>query len=73
MYKGGAMVLHALRLELGDDDFFEILRQWVARYNGRSATSDDFRSLAAETAGRDLDPFFDDWLSSPDPPDSYPG
>jgi aminopeptidase N len=73
VYKGGAMVLHALRLELGDDDFFEILRQWVARYNGRSATSDDFRSLAAEAAGRDLGPFFDDWLSSPDPPDSYPG
>ncbi|HWM22897.1 MAG TPA: M1 family metallopeptidase [Ilumatobacteraceae bacterium] len=73
VYVGGAMVLHALRLEVGDDDFFEILRAWVARYNGKSATSDDFRALAAETAGRDLGPFFDAWLSSPDPPDRYPG
>jgi aminopeptidase N len=73
VYQGGAMVLHALRLEVGDDDFFEILRQWVARYTGSSATSDDFRSLAAEIVGRDLGEFFDAWLSSPDPPDSYPG
>jgi aminopeptidase len=73
VYQGGAMVLHALRLEVGDDDFFQILRQWVARYNGSSATSDDFRSLAAEVAGRDLSAFFDAWLSAPDPPDAYPG
>ena len=73
VYKGGAMVLHALRLEVGDDDFFQILRQWVARYTGSSATSDDFRSLSAEVAGRDLSDFFDAWLSSPDPPDAYPG
>jgi aminopeptidase N len=73
VYQGGAMVLHALRLEVGETDFFEILRQWVARYYGRSATSDDFRSLAAEIAGRDLSQFFDAWLSAPDPPDSYPG
>ncbi len=73
VYKGGAMVLHALRLEVGDDAFFRILREWVARYTGSSATSDDFRSLSAEVAGRDLDDFFDAWLSSPDPPDAYPG
>ena len=73
VYKGGAMVLHALRLQVGDDDFFEILRQWVARYNGSSATSEDFRSLAAEITGRDLSDFFDAWLSAPDPPDAYPG
>jgi aminopeptidase N len=72
VYEGGAMVLHALRLEVGDSDFFEILRQWVVRYNGSSATSDDFRSLAAEISGRDLEAFFDAWLSSPDPPDNYP-
>jgi aminopeptidase N len=72
VYDGGGMVLHALRLEVGDDAFFEMLRQWVARYGGASATSADFRSLASEIAGRDLDAFFDAWLSSPDPPDSYP-
>ena len=52
VYEGGGMVLHALRREIGDDDFFEILRQWVARYTGRSATSDEFELLAAEI-GRD--------------------
>jgi aminopeptidase N len=71
-YQGGAMVLHALRRELGDDDFFEILRLWVTRYSGGSATSDEFRSLAGEVAGRDLGEFFDAWLDSRDPPDKYP-
>jgi aminopeptidase N len=71
-YQGGAMVLHALRRELGDDDFFEILRLWVTRYSGGSATSDEFRSLAGEVAGRDLGEFFDAWLDSRDPPDQYP-
>ena len=67
------MVLHALRLEVGDDDFFEILRQWVARYTGSSATSDDFRSLAAEIAGRDLERRSSmPGSASPDPPDAIP-
>ena len=72
VYEGGGMVLHALRREVGDDDFFAILRHWVARYKGGSATSDDFRSLAAEISGRDLEVFFDAWLSSADPPETIP-
>jgi aminopeptidase N len=72
VYQGGAMVLHAVRLEVGDSQFFEILRRWIERYSGTSATSDDFRSLAAEVAGRDLGALFDAWLDAPDPPDSYP-
>jgi aminopeptidase N len=72
VYQGGAMVLHALRLEVGDDDFFEILQRWVVRHHGSSATSADFRSLAGDVVGRDLGEFFDAWLSAPDPPDAYP-
>jgi aminopeptidase N len=73
VYQGGAMVLHAVRLEVGDSQFFEILRRWVAQFSGISATSDDFRSLATDVAGRDLGEFFDAWLDAPDPPDAYPG
>ncbi|MGH9133779.1 MAG: M1 family metallopeptidase [Ilumatobacteraceae bacterium] len=72
VYQGGAMVVHALRREVGDDAFFEILRQWVDRYAGSSATTDQFRAMAGEVAGRDLGPFFDAWLAASDPPDSYP-
>lgn len=62
VYKRGALTLHALRLEIGDDLFFAVVRAWTERYRGRAATSEDFRSLAAEVSGRSLDALFDAWL-----------
>ncbi|WP_159501348.1 M1 family metallopeptidase [Microbacterium sp. 18062] len=46
VYKRGALTLHALRLTLGDERFFALLREWVARYRHALATTDDFRALA---------------------------
>jgi len=57
VYDGGAAVLHALRREVGDGPFFAILRQWVATYDGQSATTEDFVATASRVAGRDLGPF----------------
>ena len=45
-YDGGAVVLHALRREIGDDAFFELLQRWVADNDGTSRTTDDFTALA---------------------------
>ena len=61
-YDGGAVVLHALRREIGDDAFFTLLQRWVAENAGTSRTTADFIALADEVAGRDLTAFFDDWL-----------
>ena len=71
VYFRGAMTLHALRHELGDDAFFRLLRTWVERYGGRSAGTADFEALAAEVAGRDhdLSGLFDAWLRAPQLPD----
>ena len=38
-YDGGAVVVHALRGELGDDAFFELLQRWVADNDGTSRTT----------------------------------
>jgi aminopeptidase N len=65
VYVRGALTLHVLRHELGDDVFFRLLRTWVDRYGGASATSADFEALAAEVAGRDLRSLFDAWLRAP--------
>lgn len=62
VYIRGAMVLHALRLEVGDDAFFSTLRTWFDRYRGSSASTADFIAVAEEVAGTDLDPLFDAWL-----------
>jgi aminopeptidase N len=62
VYKRGALTLHALRLTVGDDTFFRILREWTARFAGATATTADFRALAAAVAGRELEALFDAWL-----------
>jgi len=62
VYKRGALLLHALRLTVGDDDFFALLREWVARHAHSSVTTQMFRDLAEEVTGRDLTKLFTAWL-----------
>ncbi|MCA0331387.1 MAG: M1 family metallopeptidase [Actinobacteria bacterium] len=62
VYKRGALLLHALRLTIGDDRFFELLRTWVERHCYGSVTTEMFEALAAEVAGEPLDGLFDAWL-----------
>jgi aminopeptidase N len=62
VYNRGAATLHALRVEVGDDAFFEAARLWVERYNDSAGTSDDFQAVYEEVSGQDLDDFFQIWL-----------
>jgi len=71
-YDGGAVVLHALRLELGDDVFFDVLQTWVADHDGTSATTDDFVRTAETVAGRSLTEFLDAWLYAETLPAAFP-
>jgi aminopeptidase N len=72
-YDGGATVVHALRLTIGDDEFFELLQRWLAENNGTSQTTATFIDLAQEVSGQDLTEFFDEWLYAIDLPDELPG
>jgi aminopeptidase N len=73
VYLRGALTLHALRLAVGDESFFRLLRAWTERYQYGNAGSADFIALAKETAPQvapaDLDAFFAAWLYGPDLPD----
>jgi aminopeptidase N len=62
VYNRGAATLHALRIEVGDDAFFEATRLWVERYHDSTGTSEDFQAVFEEVSGQDLDEFFDIWL-----------
>lgn len=73
VYLRGGLALHALRLEVGDDVFFEILQTWNVRFAGGNATTDDFQALSEELSGADLDEFFDAWLRSNELPDELDG
>ena len=72
VYEGGAVVLQALRDEVGDDHFFTILRTWVQDNLYESRTSADFIALSSTVAGVDLTSFFQDWLYATDLPDTFP-
>ena len=69
VYDRGALTLHALRLRVGDEVFFTILRTWTARFHNGNATTEDFMSLAEEISGEQLDDFFQSWLFAPALPD----
>jgi aminopeptidase N len=62
VYLRGALTLHALRVEVGDPTFFDILREWTSRHRHDSVTTDDFVALAEELSGEDLGPLFAAWL-----------
>lgn len=69
-YYRGALTLHALRLTVGNQTFFRILRSWYRTYNGRNATSADFIELAArESRQPAVRPLLRAWLyEAPVPP-----
>ncbi|MEU1864139.1 M1 family metallopeptidase [Streptomyces gardneri] len=62
VYDGSALVLYALRQEIGTEAFGRLERRWVADHRDSTATTADFTALAGEIAGRDLTAFFRDWL-----------
>ena len=62
VYKRGALLLHALRLTMGDASFFVLLREWVARHRYGSVATVDFIALAEEVAERRLGELFTIWL-----------
>ena len=72
VYDRGAMTLHALRLEIGDADFFRLLIRWTAQQSGGNVRTKEFISLAERVSGEQLDGFFTAWLITPEKPSSLP-
>ncbi|MYX17027.1 M1 family peptidase [Streptomyces sp. SID8374] len=62
VYDGSALVLYALRQEIGTDAFDRLQRAWVRNHRDGTATTADFTRLASGIAGRDLTAFFEAWL-----------
>jgi Peptidase family M1 domain/Peptidase M1 N-terminal domain len=67
VYDRGALTLHALRREVGDHRFFEIVEQWVITQGGGTVTTRELIDLAEAIYNKDLDPLFAEWLSAGKP------
>ncbi|WP_406725163.1 M1 family metallopeptidase [Streptomyces sp. GD-15H] len=62
VYAGAALVLYALREEIGRTAFERLERLWVTHHRDGTATTADFVRLASDVAGRDLTGFLEPWL-----------
>ena len=65
----GAMILHMLRWVLGEDKYNKTMREFAAQFAGKSATTDDFRTIAEKNYGEQLTWFFSQWLDSTGAPE----
>lgn len=61
-YSKGALVLHLLRIQLGERAFWEGLRDYTRAGAGGSVDSEDLRAALEKASGRDLKPFFAQWV-----------
>jgi hypothetical protein len=62
VYDRGAMTLHKLRVTVGDEAFFAILRTWFTTRAGSGGTTAQFIDLAEQICDQELSPLFDAWL-----------
>ncbi len=62
VYFKGAYVLHLLREEIGDEEFWKAIRFYSTRYFGKSVETVDFQQAVEESSGKDLKAFFYKWI-----------
>lgn len=60
-YPKGGWVLHMLRSQLGDADFFRGLNRYGLEYSFQTAETSDFRKVFEQLYGVSLERFFHDW------------
>lgn len=68
IYGKGAYVLHMLRYSMydyeseSDHRFLALMRDYVRRFAGRDASTEDFQALVEEHMGEPMGWFFDQWV-----------
>ena len=70
LYKRGALALHAVRLTLGDDTFFTMLRAWVAEHRFCTVSTEAFEEHVARYG--DTGALLGRWLHGTPLPDLPP-
>lgn len=61
-YQKAGWVLHMLRHEVGDVNFWKGIRTYYATYRNSNAMTSDFKIMMEEASGKDLSHFFHQWL-----------
>lgn len=62
VYFKGAYILHLLRKELGDENFWSGIKSYSQKYLGKSVSTIDFQKTMEESSNSNLDVFFNKWV-----------
>jgi aminopeptidase N len=62
------MTIQALRNEVGDRDFWQIIDEWLDSNAFATGSTEEFMAIAEQVSGQDLDAFFQTWLFAPERP-----
>lgn len=72
VYYSGAVMLHRIRDEVGNQAFLQALRRWPQDNINASVDRDDFVASWSASTGTDLGPFVHEWLTSDTTPPGRP-
>lgn len=67
VYERGAMIVSMLRTICGTPKFFEALNNYQTALSGKTATTDSLKNHFNRVLGRDLTPFFNDYVGGSGP------
>jgi aminopeptidase N len=69
LYEKGGLVLHALRIELGDELFWRGVKAYLTRNARGVVETRDLQRAMEEVSGRSLGRFFEQWVLKPGHPE----
>jgi aminopeptidase N len=64
VYVKGPLFFHALRQQVGDDAYIEIMRRYLEQHKYGIATPESFLAVAEEVSGQSLDETYHRWILS---------
>jgi aminopeptidase N len=62
VYQRGGLAFVALREFVGDDEFFDFLRAYVAAFSGKTVTTEAFLTFVLIVLGPDAEALVTDWI-----------
>jgi aminopeptidase N len=72
VYDKGQLAVHALRRQIGEQAFDQVLKGWTARHKDGNASWPQFEEHVEKVSGQDLDGFFAAWFRGDQrPSDEY--
>ena len=67
-YQKGGWVLHMLRRQVGNEAFWQGIRNYYRTYRDGNALTEDFQAVMEEASSQDLEWFFQQWIFEPGHP-----